>query len=115
VTSSVTTELSRLIRSNEALMIGSVRQELLSGVRERDHFLRLRKLFRQFGDFPHIIEDYEQAAEFHNRCRAAGITGSPTDFLICAAAARLDCSIFSTDQDFVHYARVLPISRHGVS
>jgi predicted nuclease of predicted toxin-antitoxin system len=57
--------------------------------------------------------DYEEAASFFNHCRAKGIQGSNTDFLICAVAARNDFPIFTKDADFAHFAKVLPITLYG--
>jgi predicted nucleic acid-binding protein len=58
-------------------------------------------------------EDYEEAAAFFNRCRAKGVQGSNTDFLICAAAARRQFAILTTDADFTHFAKLLPIRLHS--
>ena len=41
-----------------------------------------------------------------------GIQGSTIDFLICAIAVRRELSIFTTDVDFTHYARVLSLQLH---
>jgi hypothetical protein len=54
-------------------------------------------------------DGHVRAAEHFNRCRAAGIAGSPVDFLICAAAERLAVPIFTTDVDFPRFARHVPI------
>lgn len=96
-------------------MIGPVRQEILSGIRERPHFDRLREHLRAFPDTEITSTDYEEAATLFNRCREKGIQGSNTDFLMCAVAARLQLSIFTTDADFRHFARVLPITLHQAS
>jgi predicted nuclease of predicted toxin-antitoxin system len=47
------------------------------------------------------------------RCRVRGIQGSNTDILICAVAARRTFAILTTDEDFAHSARVLPIELHA--
>ena len=65
---------------------------------------------RAFPDVPITTDDYEQAASFYNLCRARGIQGSNTDFLICAIAARNDFAIFTMDEDFTRFAKVLPIA-----
>jgi len=57
-------------------------------------------------------EDYERAAEFYNTCRKSGIQGSQIDFLICAVAAGREIPIFTTDNDFLLYAKYLSISLH---
>ena len=93
-------------------MIGPIRQELLSGIRESTQFNRLREHLRAFPDTEITSDDYEDAASFFNRCRAQGIQGSNTDFLICAIAVRNQFSIFTTDGDFTHFSRVLPIVLH---
>jgi len=106
-------ELGELIREGRAVMLGPVRQELLSGVPSAEQYTTLREHLRAFPDLPVDAEDYEEAATFFNRCRARGIQGSNTDFLICAAAARRGSAILTTDADFVHFAKVLPVQLHA--
>lgn len=110
-----TVELASLIQDGRAALIGAVRQELLSGIRERVHFESLRDHLRAFPDVEITRDDYEQAASFFNVCRMSGIQGSNTDFLICALAARGGFPIFTTDADFTHFARKLPIALHVAS
>jgi predicted nucleic acid-binding protein len=93
-------------------MIGPVRQELLSGFKSRAQFEQLRDHLRSFPDLALESSDYEEAASVFNQCRERGIQGSNTDFLICAVAIRRDLSIFTTDGDFKHYARVLRFELH---
>jgi predicted nucleic acid-binding protein len=52
------------------------------------------------------------AAQFFNICRAKGVQGSNTDFLICAVAVRWQLAIFTTDGDFTLFAKHLPIVLH---
>ena len=105
-------ELAALIREGRASIIGPIRQELLSGMVSEQQFQSLREHLRPFRDIDLEVEDYEEAAAFFNRCRAKGIQGSNTDFLICAVAARRELAILTTDEDFAHFARVLPIQLH---
>jgi predicted nucleic acid-binding protein len=107
-----TAELAALIDEERAAMIGPVRQEVLSGLREAPQFDRLRQILRVFSDLTIEETDYENAARFYNRCRARGIQGSNTDFLLCAVASRLSMSILTTDRDFNAYANLLPIKLH---
>jgi hypothetical protein len=102
-------ELMALVREGRAAILGLVRQELLSGVRVSEQFEALRERLRAFPDVALQTEDYEEAASASNRCRAKGVQGSSVDFLICAAASRREMPILTTDQDFVRYARILPI------
>ena len=107
-----TEELRRLVMAHVAEIIGPVRQEILSGVRDRPQFARLETHLDAFPDVPLLSEDFVTAAKFFNLCRSKGIQGSNTDFLICAVAVRCDLAIFSTDGDFRHFAKCLPIVLH---
>ena len=106
-------EWAALVRERRVLMVGPVRQELLSRVREPAAFDRLRQVLRAFEDEPLGTEDYEEAARCSNRCRAAGVAGSAIDFLLCAVAIRRDAAIFTTDGDFERYRHRLPIRLHA--
>jgi predicted nucleic acid-binding protein len=101
--------LHQIVDDGRAQLMGSVRQELLSGVREVAQFRRLRNYLRDFPDVALSIEDYEEAARASSECRKAGIASSPIDMQICAISLHHGWQIFSTDHDFVHYASVLPI------
>lgn len=109
----LTKALSELIRAGSAEMLGPIRQELLSGIREETQFKKLREYLRAFEDPVLEASDYEEAASMSNRCRGRGIAGSAVDFLICAAAHRRNWAIFTTDGDFQNYASVLPIVLHS--
>jgi predicted nucleic acid-binding protein len=110
----VTQALTEVIRDGRAQLVGAVRQELLSGIREEARFRKLRDYLRAFDDPPLETGDYEEAAQMHNRCRARGIAGSAIDFLICAMASRRNWQVFTTDQDFERYARVLGLKMYVV-
>lgn len=107
--------LEELIREGRAALIGAVRQEVLSGIREGPAFLRLRERLRAFPDEPMDTSDYEEAARCNNECRAKGVAGTAIDYLICAAAIRRRMEILTTDGDFVHYAKHLPIQLHPLT
>lgn len=105
-------ELAELIDEGRVLLMGPVRQELLSGIKVKAQFDLLRDHLRSFPDLPLESTDYEEAATAFNRCRERGIQGSNTDFLICAAALRRKLAIYTTDGDFLRYARVLKVELH---
>jgi len=105
-------ELRNLIADNRVQMMGPVRQEILSGVREESQFRELEGRLSAFPDLPLTAEDHVMAARFFNTCRAKGVQGSNTDFLICAVAARHRLAIFTTDKGFTQYAKHLPIVLH---
>ncbi len=111
----LTTALQELIRDGRAQLLGPVRQELLSGIRQETSFRKLRDQLRAF-DEPRIeVADYEEAAHIHNQCRSRGIAGSAIDFLLCAAASRRDWQVFTTDQDFTRYASIIPLKLYQVN
>ena len=101
--------LSELIREGRAQLLGPIRQELLSGIREEAQYRRLRDHLRAFDDVQLLTQDHERAAALSNHCRARGVTGSPTDFLICAVAIRLQWPVLTTDSDFRLYAKHIPV------
>lgn len=107
-------ELGRLIAAHVVEIIGPIRQEVLSGVRDKAQFDRLELHLDAFKDMPLTGEDYVTAAKFYNLSRSKGIQGSNTDFLICAVAVRHDLSVFTTDGDFPNFAKWLPIVLHEV-
>lgn len=109
---SIIHELKELIMEGRVVMLGVVRQEILSGIRNHEQFARLRDKLRAFKDYPVSTENYEFAAELFNQCRASGIQGSNTDFLICAVAIPNGLSVFTTDKDFHLFAKHTKIHLH---
>jgi predicted nucleic acid-binding protein len=105
--------LRRLVDEGSARVIGPVRQEILSGIRDVAQFERLREMLRAFPDVLLEVDDFETAARFSNDCRARGVAGSPVDFLICALASRRKWPIFTLDVDFQRYSRMLPIDLYA--
>ena len=105
-------ELQRMIHDHRVQMIGSIRQEILSGIRSESQFKKLQKHLESFPDLPALTEDYVTAAKYFNRCRSKGIQGSNTDFLICAMANRNKFSIYTTDKDFELFSKHIQIVLH---
>ena len=106
-------ELAQLIREGRARIVGSIRQELLSGIRDHSKFELVRTRMRALPDEKLTETDFEEAARVSNLLRSKGVAGSPIDCLICAVALRQGYAIFSADEDFRHYAGHLPISMHS--
>ena len=109
-------QLESLIRDQRALIVGPIRQEILSGYSDLRKFKKLKEKLSYFENSPIQDIDYETAAELSNQCRKKGIQGAHTDFLICAVAIRIDAPIFTTDKDFPHYQKSISIKlyRNGV-
>jgi predicted nucleic acid-binding protein len=96
--------LQELIKGDRVILLGLVRQEVLSGIRDPEVFERLRQYLGDFDDETIGTADHEQAACCHNACMAGGVAASTVDMLICAVAQRLDAPIFTDDRDFRAYA-----------
>jgi hypothetical protein len=101
--------LTSLIRDQRVLIIGPIRQEILSGYSDRRNFRIIKEKLSYFINTPILDTDYELAAEFSNKCRKKGVQGSHIDFLICAVANRIDIPIFTNDKDFEHYQNIISI------
>lgn len=106
-------ELAELVREGRVLMMGPIRQEILSGVRAPEQFKTLRDRLRAFPDIELVAADYEEAAACFNRCRSKGVQGSNTDFLLCATALRREAAVLTTDKDFDHYGPILQLRLHA--
>ncbi|MGK7942310.1 MAG: PIN domain-containing protein [Crocosphaera sp.] len=85
--------MRNLIADGKVVLLGTVRQEILSGIKHQAQFEKLRDILRAFPNILTNAEDYELAAEYFNICRRRGIQGSNTDFLICATAKRRNYEI----------------------
>ena len=105
-------ELKSLILDGRALMIGPIRQEILSGIRFAEQFERLESHLLGFPDEPLESSDFVDAARCCNKCLDSGVQTGFTDILICAVSIRLGVSIFTTDVDFSHIGKALPITLH---
>ena len=109
-----TDALTSLIRDQRAIIIGPIRQEILSGYSDLRKYQIVKDKLSYFENTPIIDIDYELAAAFSNKCRKKGIQGSHIDFLICAVANRIDAPIFTNDKDFTHYQKIIPIKLHKI-
>lgn len=106
----ISDHLAKLLRSLRAMIIGPVRQEILSGISDEGKFAELKTILSCLPDVPIATTDYERAAQYANLCRRQGIQGSAVDFLICAVAVGNDFAIYTIDKDFAGYKKVLPIT-----
>jgi predicted nucleic acid-binding protein len=106
-------EWEELAREGRVLIIGPVRQEILSGIRHAGQFERLRDQLREFPDLALRLEHYETAAELCNACRRRGIAAGATDSLIASVAHREGVPLFTTDADFGRMRRLLSFELHA--
>lgn len=98
-----------LVGVGKVVIIGPIRQELLSGISNAAQFKKLKEVLSAFPDVPLKTVHFELAAEYCNICRKKGVQGSTIDFLICAVASKESFFIYTTDKDFENYIKYLPI------
>ena len=110
----VVDEWAALVRRGRGSMIGPIRQEILSGIRQVEVFRALQTTLADVPCLPLDLGDYDRAAEFFNACRSNGITGGHVDMLICAASHHHRVPLLTTDPDFSRYARHVPLKLHQV-
>jgi len=105
----LTAILAELVREGRIRLLGPTRHEILSGIKERAAFSRIRGALRAFEDVPVTSNDFEEAARISNECRRSGIASTSTDMLLCAVALSRNWQILTTDLDFPQYAKIVPI------
>jgi predicted nucleic acid-binding protein len=89
--------LTDAIRDGRVAMIGPIRQEILSGVKDDAEFERLKTALDAFQDEPLTRADYEEAARLLMVCRARGVESGPVDMLLCAVAAQRHWELLTFD------------------
>ena len=102
-------ELIDLIQEGRIEIIGPIRMEVLSGIREGHIFDSFSERLAAFPDSVIPSEIYVLAARFFNLCRSKGIQGSNTDFIICACSVHWNIRILSNDKDYLLYQKHIPI------
>lgn len=97
--------VAEIVRDLRVVMIGPIRQEILSGISDEFKFSEMQNKLSIFSDWSIETEDYELAAKFYNKCRMNGIQGSHIDYLICAVAFRNNFKILTLDNHFEYYRK----------
>jgi predicted nucleic acid-binding protein len=103
--------LAEGIRDGLVVMVGPVRQEILSGIRHAEQFERLREHLDAFQDEPVESADYVHAAQLDHLCRKAGVQCGPVDMLLCALAARRGWTILTNDAGLLRC--IAALAEHG--
>lgn len=90
-------QLTEAIRDRKAVLLGPIRQEILSGIRDARQFAKARDHLEPFLNEPILGEDYVEAARLYNVCRSRGVECGPIDMQVCAVATRLRFDILTSD------------------
>ncbi len=90
-------ELAQAIQDARVAMIGLIRQELLSGIKEQAQFDKVSAALDPFLDEKIDTADHEYAARLYNECRSQGVEAGTVDMLICAVAMRRKWQVLSSD------------------
>ena len=100
-------QLKEAIRDRRTAIIGPIRQEILSGIRDRAQFAKIQELLDPFRDEAVTAADYVDAARLFNLCQDHGVQCGPVDMLICAVAVRMHWAILTFDQGLKRCIQVL--------
>ena len=90
-------DLAQALQDGRVVMIGLIRQELLSGMKEPAQYDRVKAALDAFLDEPIGRADHEYAARLYNECRSHGCEAGPVDMLICSVAVRRGWQVLSSD------------------
>jgi hypothetical protein len=100
-------QLTDAIRDSRAAIVGPIRQEILSGIRNRAQFAMTEGFLYPFPDEEITPADYVEAARLYNFCQDRGVQCGPVDILLCAVAARRHFGILTNDQGLKRCIEVL--------
>lgn len=104
---SIRASLTEAVENDRVVIIGPIRQEVLSGIKDQAQFAKLRAALAAFHDVPLTTVHYEEAARLFNLCRSRGVECGAIDILICAIAAQMRWSILTNDQGLERCIEVL--------
>jgi predicted nucleic acid-binding protein len=99
--------LAEAIADGRVAIIGPIRQEVLSGIKDPVQFANLQAALSVFRDEPLTTSHFEEAARLYNLCRSRGVECSSTDILICAVAVEKQWSLLTNDMGLLRCIREL--------
>ncbi|HEY7466576.1 MAG TPA: PIN domain-containing protein [Dehalococcoidia bacterium] len=93
-------EMTRLLRANEVLMVGTVLAEVLQGANNDDQIESIgsRMLVLPFLEADQAV--WRQAGSLASQLRRQGQTTALSDIVIAVQAIESDHAVFTTDTDF---------------
>jgi predicted nucleic acid-binding protein len=100
-------QLREAIQDGNALIAGPIRQEILSGIRDKPQFAKTEGLLAPFRDEEIRAGDYVEAARFFNLFQDHGVQCGATDTMLCAVAVRNHYGILTSDSALMRCIAVL--------
>ena len=104
--------LMQLVDEGRVAIIGPIRQEILSGIKDEKKYLILKQYMEAFEDEAIETIDYENAALISNKCIAKGFAVTAIDALIVAFAVRNGWEIYTKDKDFDRYEKISRLKKY---
>jgi hypothetical protein len=102
-------EFQEAIADGRVAILGVIRQEVLSGIRDKGQFLKTRQALEPFLDEEMKPSDYIEAALLFNLCLDQGVQCGSIDMLIAALATRRNFTVLTYDQALIRCLTVLGI------
>jgi predicted nucleic acid-binding protein len=99
--------LQAAVQDGRVAIIGAIRQEVLSGIRDKKQFSKTQQALSPFLDEEILPSDYIDAARLFNSCQDHGVQCGSVDMLICVVAARRVFDILTYDQALLRCIEVL--------
>jgi predicted nucleic acid-binding protein len=99
--------LTETVQDGNVVIIGPIRQEVLSGIKDEAQSVKTKRLLDPFLDEELLTGDYIEAARLFNVCRSHGVQCGPVDMLICSVAVRKRCTVLTNDQGLMRCMDVL--------
>ena len=99
-----------LAKGHEVYTTGIVLQELLQGLRGPK---KRQVLIDRFEALPFVVPtraDHVEAASLRNRCRSRGVQLGTIDALLAQLCIARELEMLTTDHDFAHAARHVPLT-----
>jgi predicted nucleic acid-binding protein len=101
-----THKLTILLTEGERIFLpGIILQEILQGIRKQEQFKEVCESLSFLPFLKATHDDYIFASDIFNTCRSKGIQAGSIDCLIAALAIRNDCSLLTSDKDFMYIAK----------
>lgn len=98
-----------LLEGDTVVITGIVLQELLQGFHGPKDQARIIERLQALPFLNPARDTYVQAAALRNQCRRKGVQLGTIDALIAQLCIEHGLALLTTDQDFVHAARFVPL------